>query len=300
MASNNILFLLTALAGALGALVLFSKSSKGKPVLKKDEFQEFPLIQKIVLSKDSAIFRFGLPKENDILGLPIGQHIQIQAEIDGKNVMHSYTPTSLDEDSTGFFELLIKVYPNGKLSTYIDNLKLGETIRVKGPRGQYHYEPNMLKHICMVAGGTGITPMYQIIKAVLRNPNDYTKITLLYGSQTEADILLRSELDEFASKHENFNVVYFLDKASDEWTGKTGFINKDALEEFFPKPSSDVQLLLCGPPGLCASMKKASLELGFQKAKPVSKAGDQVFLFWFLVLSSFHLSSMDCIPYFLS
>lgn len=256
-------------------------ASKGeRAVLKKDEFQKFPLIQKEVLSKDSAIFRFGLPNPTDVLGLPIGQHIQIQAEVDGKNVLHSYTPTSLDQDSKGFFDLLIKVYPNGKLSTHIDNLKLGETINVKGPKGFYNYEPNMLNHICMVSGGTGITPMYQIIKAILTNPNDKTKITLLYGSVSEDDILLRAELDEFAESHKDqFKLVHFLDKAPENWSGRQGYVTKDALVEFFPKPADDVQLLICGPPGLVASIKKASNELGFAKAKPVSKAGDQVFLF---------------------
>lgn len=282
MSSNQLILSLTGLATALAAVFIYLKNSNSnseRKVLNKDEFQQFPLIQKVVLSKDSAIFRFGLPNPTDVLGLPIGQHIQISAEIDGKNVMHSYTPTSLDQDSKGFFDLLIKVYPNGKLSTYIDKLELGEKINVKGPKGFYKYEPNMLKHICMVAGGTGITPMYQIIKAILTNSNDKTKITLLYGSQSESDILLRSELDEFAEKHDNFNLIHFLDNAPENWNGKTGYITKDALIEHFPKPNDDIQLLLCGPPGLVSSIKKASNELGFAKAKPVSKAGDQVFLF---------------------
>lgn len=280
MTDTTLIYGLTGFAAALITILLFLKSSNSeRAVLKKDEFQEFPLIQKIVLSHDSAIFRFGLPKPTDVLGLPIGQHIQIAAEIDGKNVMHSYTPTSLDQDSKGFFDLLIKVYPNGKLSTHIDNLKLGETIKVKGPKGFYNYQPNMLKHICMVCGGTGITPMYQIIKAILTNPDDKTKITLLYGSQNEADILLRSELDEFAEKFDNFNVVHFLDNVPENWNGRSGYINKEALVEFFPKPADDVQLLLCGPPGLVSSIKRASVDLGFTKAKPVSKDGDQVFLF---------------------
>lgn len=279
MASKFILGL-TTLAAGLAAVFLYLKSRNSeRKVLNKDEFQEFPLIQKVVLSKDSAIFRFGLPNPTDVLGLPIGQHIQIAAEVDGKNVMHSYTPTSLDQDSKGFFDLLIKVYPNGKLSTHIDNLELGDAIKVKGPKGFYNYEPNMLKHICMVAGGTGITPMYQIIKAILTNPDDKTKVTLLYGSQSESDILLRSELDEFAKNHDNFELVHFLDRAPENWDGKVGYVSKEALVEHFPEPSADVQLLLCGPPGLVSSIKRASNELGFAKAKPVSKAGDQVFLF---------------------
>jgi hypothetical protein len=65
-------------------------------------------------------YRFGLPKETDCLGLPIGQHISIQANIDGKNVMRSYTPTSLDNDK-GYFELVVKV------STIVQSVPAGST-----------------------------------------------------------------------------------------------------------------------------------------------------------------------------
>lgn len=53
-------------------------------------------------------YRFALPHPEDVLGLPIGQHISIQAEINGKQIMRSYTPTSSDDD-LGHFDLLIKV-----------------------------------------------------------------------------------------------------------------------------------------------------------------------------------------------
>ena len=53
-------------------------------------------------------YRFALPGPNDSLGLPIGQHISVMAEIDGKQVVRSYTPTTLDEDK-GHFDLVVKV-----------------------------------------------------------------------------------------------------------------------------------------------------------------------------------------------
>lgn len=53
-------------------------------------------------------YRFALPHPSDVLGLPIGQHISVSAEINGKEIMRSYTPTSSDDD-LGHFDLLIKV-----------------------------------------------------------------------------------------------------------------------------------------------------------------------------------------------
>jgi cytochrome-b5 reductase len=53
-------------------------------------------------------YRFALPRQDDVLGLPIGQHVTLVANIDDKEVLRSYTPISSDEDK-GYFELLIKV-----------------------------------------------------------------------------------------------------------------------------------------------------------------------------------------------
>ncbi|GMM32520.1 cytochrome-b5 reductase [Martiniozyma asiatica (nom. inval.)] len=251
-----------------------------RKILKAGEFQEFPLIQKVVLSHNTAFFRFGLPRPNDILGLPIGQHIQIGANLNGKEVLRSYTPTSIDQEAKGYFDLLIKVYPNGLITKYMDSLKLGDTIRVKGPRGHFQYEANKWEHLCMVSGGTGITPMYQVIKAICLNPLDKTKVTLLYGSLTEEDILLKPELDKLVAGNSNINVVYFLNEAPENWTGGVGFITKDVLSERFPTPDINKnKLLLCGPPPMVSALKKGSNELGWEKARPVSKADDHVFVF---------------------
>lgn len=53
-------------------------------------------------------YRFALPRKDACLGLPIGQHVSVMAEINGKQVSRSYTPTTSDDD-LGHFDLLIKV-----------------------------------------------------------------------------------------------------------------------------------------------------------------------------------------------
>lgn len=280
--TNAVLSIVVSLAALALGYFLLAKTASGKRKalsLVPGAFQEYPLIQKVVLSHNSAVFRFGLPRPNDILGLPIGQHIQISANIDGKDILRSYTPTSIDSDASGYFELLIKVYEQGNISKYIDNLKLGDSIKVKGPRGHFKYEINKWKHLCMIAGGTGITPMFQIIKAICTTPGDKTKVTLLYGSITEEDILLKQELDKLVQGNPNIEIVYFLNEAPSKWEGGVGFITGEVLNSKFPKPADDVKLLLCGPPPMVSALKRASNELGWQKAKPVSKADDQVFVF---------------------
>lgn len=132
-------------------------------------------------------YRFALPSPTASLGLPIGQHISIMANIDGKQVMRSYTPTSLDNDK-GYFELVVKAYEQGNISKYLSKLNEGDSIMVKGPKGKFNYTKDLSPHLLMIAGGTGITPMYQIIKSSVMDPTDKTEIELIYANVDEGDI----------------------------------------------------------------------------------------------------------------
>lgn len=270
---------IVALALTLVGIYYTMTGPKERKVLKKDTFEQFPLVKKEQVSHNSYLFTFALPRETDVLGLPIGQHIQIGANINGKDITRSYTPSSLDQDTKGKFELLVKVYEQGNISKLLGDLAIGDTINVRGPKGFYTYTPNMKSSLAMVAGGTGITPMYQIIKAICEDPSDKTKVSLLYGNVTEEDILLRKELDELAAKCPNITIYNVLNKPPAGWKEGSGYITKELLEEKLPAAAEDSQLLLCGPPPMVSAIKKAAVELGWAKAKPVSKLADQVFVF---------------------
>ncbi|KAI0782696.1 NADH-cytochrome b5 reductase [Abortiporus biennis] len=252
---------------------------KRKPVLDATKWQEFPLKEKIVISHNTAIYRFALPHPEDVLGLPIGQHIQISAHIEGKDIMRSYTPTSSDDDH-GYFDLLIKAYEKGNISRYISHLKIGEKIRVKGPKGQFNYHMSLTREIGMIAGGTGITPMLQIIRAALKNPLDRTKISLIYANVTPEDILLKKELDELASQHAHrFKIYYVLNHPPVGWNGGVGFVTKEQIHEHLPPTDHNIKILMCGPPPMMNAMKAHLAELNYPAPRTVSKLGDQVFLF---------------------
>lgn len=181
-------------------------------------------------------YRFSLPGKTDILGLPIGQHISLAATIEGqeKEVVRSYTPISSDQDK-GFFELLIKAYPTGNISKYVTGLKVGDTMKVRGPKGAMVYTPNMVRHFGMIAGGTGITPMLQIIKAIIRGRprnggNDETQVDLLFANVNQEDILLKDDLDTLAKEDPNFRVHYVLNNPPPGWTGGVGFVTTDMIK----------------------------------------------------------------------
>jgi len=250
--------------------------------LKPDAFQELPLTKITKTSHNVKIYRFSLPSPSQVLGLPIGQHISIAATPKNadKEIVRSYTPISSDVD-LGYVDFMIKSYPQGNISAHMDLLKEGDTMKFRGPKGAMVYQPNMCKHIGMIAGGTGITPMLQIIRAIQRgrSSGDRTKVDLIFANVNPEDILLKDDIDEVARKDPNFKVYYVLNNPPTGWTGGVGFVTPDMIKERLPAPGPDMKLLMCGPPPMVSAMKKAVESLGYQKPRPVSKLDDQVFCF---------------------
>ena len=127
---------------------------------------------------------------------------------DGKSVQRSYTPVTGDE-TLGTVSFVIKVYKagvhpkfpqGGKLSQHLDSLQIGDTIDMKGPKGHLTWlgkgnftvkivkkplQTRKATHIGMIAGGTGITPMLQILDAIFRDGHDKTCVKMIYANQSK-------------------------------------------------------------------------------------------------------------------
>nr|CAB3481271.1 unnamed protein product [Digitaria exilis] len=242
------------------------------------------LVSKKELSRDVRLFRFALPLPDQLLGLPVGKHIMVCATIDGKLRMRAYTPTSSPEE-VGHFDLLVKIYfknehpkfPNGGAMTqHLDSLPIGSCIDVKGPLGHVVYTgrgvftidgtARKVRRVAMIAGGSGIAPVYQVIQAVLRDqPEDTTEMHLVYANRTEDDILLRDELDRWAKEFpERLKVWYVVDQVKrpeEGWEYSVGFVTEDILREHVPEGDGDDTLALaCGPPAMIELAVSPSLE----------------------------------------
>lgn len=187
-----------------------------------------------MLSPNTAVYRFKLPTSGSILGLPIGQHVSIRAHINGQNVLRSYTPISSDDDK-GYFDMLIKSYPQGNISKLVGDMKIGQKLEFQGPKGAMVYTPNMKKHIGMICGGSGITPMWQIAQAIAKNRpalggNDVTEVDLIFANVSEEDILMKKSLDDIAAKDKSFRVHYVLNNPPEGWKGSVGFVTPDIIK----------------------------------------------------------------------
>ena len=152
-------------------------------------------------------------------------------------------------DQAGYLELLIKHYDKGPMSTHIHGLVPGQKLEIKGPVAKYPWTANKHAHIALVAGGTGITPMWQLARAIFANPEDKTKVTLVFGNIAEEDILLREQFAELENTYpQRFRAFYLLEKPPAAWAGSKGYVTKELLKTVLPEPKEDnIKVFVCGP-----------------------------------------------------
>ncbi|CRG92068.1 hypothetical protein PISL3812_09123 [Talaromyces islandicus] len=228
--------------------------------------------------------RFSFPRPDAETGLTYVSSVLTASWPKGSftPVLRPYTPVS-NVENPGFIDLLVKKYPEGKASTHIHSLKPGDSLFFAFPIKAYTWEPNRYEHITLIAGGAGITPLYQLIQGILNNPADKTKMTLVFGVNTEDDILLRDEFESYQKQFpDRFKIVYTVSSNSIENTSpefRNGRVTKELLKELLPPSSSgDTKVFLCGPPAMEDALTgKKRGESGILGELGYSK--DQVFKF---------------------
>ncbi|CAO3694412.1 hypothetical protein G6F70_003481 [Rhizopus microsporus] len=226
-------------------------------VFSPSEFRPFTLEKIVRINHNVSLFRFKLPKSTDVAGLPVASCVLFRSHItkDGKSeeVVRPYTPTSV-EAAEGHVDFVIKDYPQGNMSRHVHSLKVGDTIDIKGPFEKYKWENKPVEYVGMVAGGTGITPMLQLLRKIFSTESPYknTKVTLLFGNQEERDILFRDELEGYQRDYpDRFKVIHVLERAPENWSGPKGFITQDLIQQSFHHPDvEDSIIFVCGPPPL--------------------------------------------------
>lgn len=247
------------------------------------------LRNKVTLSRDSYMLDLALPTPEHVLGLPTGKHMFLSAKINGETVLRRYTPITSNHD-IGCVKFVIKAYrpcerfpEGGKMSQYLDTLKPGDELEVRGPVGEFEYTKNgnftidgeakFATKFNFVAGGTGITPCMQVVSEILRHSEDTTQVSLIFACRVEGDLLMRSTLDEWAVTFPNkFKVHYILsDGWPKEWKYSTGFVDKQLFEEQFYPAADDCYTLMCGPPIMIQRGCQPNLDaLGHKKDRQFS------------------------------
>jgi ferredoxin-NADP reductase len=178
-----------------------------------------------------------------------GQYLSLKVELEGVRITRPYSIASPPKDALkGFYEITIKKEENGFLTHYIwDNWKVGTKIESSGPEGYFYFERlRDLNHIVGIAGGSGITPFRSMAKAIIDGTIN-AKLTLMYGSSEEDDIIFYDEFKEMEKNNpDKIKVVHVLSCDVVTLEGcEEGFITKEIIEKYCDVGSST--FFVCGP-----------------------------------------------------
>lgn len=225
-------------------------------------------------TRDAVSISFEVPAElKEEYKYKQGQFLSLQLDIDGNDVRREYSLCSspyIDEPLT----IASKRVADGYASKFLyERVNEGDIIEVFPPQGKFFTElnPDNEKFYFLLGGGSGITPLYSILKSILiAEPK--SKVILYYGNNEEEDIIFHQQLKELeAEYHGSFKLFLTVNKPSDSWQGLKGFINKTDLdriiEENFYVDKNSVEYFICGPEEMMTYTTQCLEELSIPKEK---------------------------------
>ncbi len=215
-----------------------------------------------------------------------GQYLTLKFEMNGEEVRRAYSMCSspLEED----IRIAVKELKGGKVSPYINqNLSAGDEVEVMQPEGRFYtkLDPENKKTYYLVAAGSGITPIFSILKTVLEaEPMSF--VYLLYGNRNEDSIIFKKELEALEQryagqlmvehvlsqpkKEKSSGLKGLFSKGKISWDGKVGRIDQQVMKEFltkYPNRHQEAEYFICGPGGMIDQVEALLLGNGIDKKK---------------------------------
>ena len=193
-----------------------------------------------------------------------GQYVSVLLPIGNSLVTRPYSICSSPaEAKEGIVKITVRNVPEGYAAPYmLRNLKVGDEITVSGPEGTFYYEPlRDAKTVIALAGGSGITPFLSMACAIRDGLEDF-RLTILFGSRKEENILFKKELDEVAAQCDKVKVVHVLSEEKKEGY-ENGFINAELIQKY--APDEPYSVFMCGPEAMYRFAEKEIASLGLAK-----------------------------------
>ena len=185
-----------------------------------------------------------------------GQYMVLDFGIGESLISRPYSISSAPwqaRQTAGFAEITVRrSRGDGFIADYInDTVRIGDHFTGLIGCGQFYYEPlRDAKHVVALAGGTGITPFASMAREIAHGGLDFD-LTILYGSVSADDILLKEELDKLEG--DKVHVVHVLSGDNPGWTGETGFLSADLIRKY---SAPDTTYMICGPQAMSTFLRE--------------------------------------------
>ncbi len=223
-------------------------------------------------TSDASTISLEIPQElKKVFEYKPGQYLTLKFSIEDKEVRRSYSLCSaptLDNVLT----IGVKRVKDGLVSNYInDTIKEGDCIEVMPPDGRFFatIQPQNYKTYYLFAAGSGITPIFSILRTVLLTEK-HSYVYMIYGNKNEESILFKEALDELQELYnDRFILIHTLSrpkmKWSDLWNSKTdlyrkGRVDEKSIEWFineYPLYAQNAEYYICGPGSMISNTQQA-------------------------------------------
>ncbi|MEQ8905037.1 ferredoxin--NADP reductase [Ekhidna sp.] len=218
-----------------------------------------------IIQEIGDAFTLELENHPEIANYKPGQFLNFFLDINGEEVVRQYsfsTSPYLNEKPG----ITIKRVPGGLASNYLgDQLKPGDSIEVSTPNGRFTTSTNNGRQILMVAGGSGITPLYSILKTILASESD-SIISLFYANRNADSIIFRNQLDSFERQYESrLKVTHFLSENNNETLDNAIYrrLNPKDFQKYIDTYwKQNPEAFICGPDSIMKMSQDSLINLG--------------------------------------
>ncbi len=221
-------------------------------------------------TRDAVLVTFNVP--DDLAALyhyQPGQHLTLRALVDGDDVRRSYSICSSVQDQR--LRVGIKKVAGGVFSTWAnEQLKAGMPLEVMPPMGSFHVPlaPEHRLHYLGFAAGSGITPLFSIIKSTLETEPG-SRFTLVYGNRASSTVMLRDELADLKDRFlDRLSVVHVMSREKQDLDLFNGRIDRAKCEALCKQwiPIADIDIaFICGPESMMHEVSAALQAMGLGK-----------------------------------
>lgn len=188
-------------------------------------------------------------EEPDAMDYKAGQFAQIETpvyELSDEPVYRAYSMSSVPS-SRDTIEMEVRLVPDGICTTYVHkHLKVGDTMIVNGPYGDFHRSETDREMIC-IAGGSGMAPLKSILYD-MREKGVKRKARYFFGAKSKRDLFLLDEMKQLEADLDDFQFMPALSEPAedDNWDGETGLITE--VVDRHTEDLSEAEAYLCGSP----------------------------------------------------
>ena len=231
------------------------------------QFHSLIIADKQNETQDSVRLVFDVPESlRDEFAFHAGQHLPIQIERDGRKLRRTYSICS--EEGEWPLQIGVRVQPGGQFSEFAaGELKIGDTLDVMPPSGQFHAAPDAGKssHYLGFAAGSGITPILSIIATILkREPR--SRFTLFYGNRTQRTTMFIDDLFALKNRYPDRLQLHFLfSREGQEFEIASGRLDEPKVRELmqhFCRESLADEVFICGPDTMIETVTSTLVDLG--------------------------------------